>query len=84
MLQSKNVTHPSTGNVGIGDQMILWDGSKHDRLEGRAPRLCLMGATDDATAKLLPGADFPEQASTVGYLRVLRHILREKGIPHRF
>jgi hypothetical protein len=63
-------------------QMILWDGSEHDWLEGRGPRLCLMGAIDDATGELLPGAHFTEQESTVGYLRVLRDILREKGIPH--
>ncbi|MGC4093332.1 MAG: hypothetical protein QM756_36660 [Polyangiaceae bacterium] len=63
-------------------QMILWDGSEHDWLEGRGPRLCLMGAVDDATGELLPGAHFTEQESTVGYLRVLRDILREKGIPH--
>ncbi len=62
-------------------QMILWDGSEHDWLEGRGPRLCLMGAIDDATGELLPGAHFTEQESTVGYLRVLRDILREKGIP---
>src|SRR5688572_20706259 len=63
-------------------QMILWDGSDHDWLEGRGPRLCLMGAIDDATGEFLPGAHFTEQESTVGYLRVLRDILREKGIPH--
>ena len=62
-------------------QMILWDGSEHAWLEGRGPRLCLMGAIDDATGELLPGAHFTEQESTVGYLRVLRDILREKGIP---
>jgi transposase len=63
-------------------QMILWDGSEHEWLEGRGPRLCLMGAIDDATGELLPGAHFTEQESTVGYLRVLRDILGEKGIPH--
>ena len=64
------------------EQMILWDGSEHDWLEGRGPRLCLMGAIDDATGEFLPGAHFTEQKSTLGYLRVLRDILREKGIPH--
>ncbi|MFZ5893524.1 MAG: hypothetical protein ACOY0T_20855 [Myxococcota bacterium] len=62
--------------------MILWYGSEHDWLEGRGPRLCLMGAIDDATGEFLPGAHFTEQESTVGYLRVLRDILREKCIPH--
>src|SRR5438874_9344480 len=62
-------------------QMILWDGSRHDWLEGRGPRLCLMGAIDDATGELLPGAHFVEQEGTLGYLRVLREILKVKGIP---
>jgi hypothetical protein len=41
-----------------------------------------MGAIDDATGEVLPGAHFTEQESTAGYLRVLRDILRERGIPH--
>jgi hypothetical protein len=40
------------------------------------------GALDDATGEFLPGAHFTEQESTVGHLRVLRDLLREKGIPH--
>jgi len=61
--------------------MILWDGSRHDWLEGRGPRPCLIGAIDDATGQLLPGAHFVDQECTVGYLRVLRDIVRTKGIP---
>jgi hypothetical protein len=62
-------------------QMILWDGSRHDWLEGRGPRLCLMAAIDDATGELLPGGHFVEQECTVGYLRVLRELVKTKGIP---
>lgn len=62
-------------------QMILWDGSHHDWLEGRGPRLCLMAAIDDATGELLPGAHFAEQEGSAGYLRVLRDILAVKGVP---
>jgi hypothetical protein len=62
-------------------QMILWDGSRHDWLEGRGPFLCLMAAIDDATGELMPGAHFVEQEGTVGYLRVLRAIISTKGIP---
>jgi hypothetical protein len=61
--------------------MILWDGSRHDWLEGRGPRLCLMAAIDDATGELLPGAHFVEQECTVGYLRVLRDLVAAKGVP---
>lgn len=62
-------------------QMILWDGSRHPWLEERGPRLCLVAAIDDATGELLPGGHFVEQECTVGYLRVLREIVKTKGIP---
>ena len=61
--------------------MILWDGSRHDWLEGRGPMLCLMGAVDDATGELLPGAHFVEQECAAGYLTVLKAIAAEKGLP---
>lgn len=61
--------------------MILWDGSRHDWLEGRGPMMCLMGAIDDATGELLPGAHFLEQESAAAYLRVLMAIAQEKGLP---
>lgn len=61
--------------------MILWDGSRHEWLEQRGPMLCLMGAIDDATGELLPGAHFVEQECAAGYLRVLKAIVQEKGLP---
>lgn len=61
--------------------MLLWDGSRHDWLEGRGPMLCLMGAIDDATSEFLPGAHFVEQECAEGYLRVMLTIAREKGLP---
>jgi transposase len=61
--------------------MVLWDGSRHDWLEGRGPFLCLMGTIDDATNELLPGAHFVEQECSAGYLRNLLEIGREKGLP---
>jgi len=33
--------------------MLPVDGSPHDWLEGRGPRLCLIGAIDDATGKVV-------------------------------
>jgi len=62
-------------------QMILWDGSRHEWLEGRGPMLCLMGAIDDATGELLKGARFVEQECAAGYLHVLREIALSKGLP---
>jgi len=61
--------------------MLLWDGSRHDWLEGRGPWLCLLGAIDDATGDLLPGAHFLEQECTAGYLRVLHAIVATHGRP---
>jgi transposase-like protein len=62
-------------------QMILWDGSRHRWLEDRGPPLCLMAAIDDATGELLPGGHFVEQECTLGYLRVLREVVAQKGVP---
>jgi len=61
--------------------MMLWDGSRHDWLEGRGPMLCLVGAIDDADGELLPGAHFVEQECAAGYLQVLKAIATEKGVP---
>lgn len=61
--------------------MLLWDGSKHEWLEGRGPALCLVGAIDDATGQFLPGAHFVENECAIAYLRVLRAICKTLGIP---
>jgi transposase len=61
--------------------MVLWDGSRHEWLEGRGAMMCLMGAIDDATGELLPGAHFLAHESAAAYLRVLLAIAREKGLP---
>jgi hypothetical protein len=37
----------------LREMMLQVDGSPHDGLEGRGPRLCLIGAIDDATGKVL-------------------------------
>jgi hypothetical protein len=61
--------------------MILWDGSPHDWLEARGPRLCLVGAVDDATGELLAGAHFVAEECTAGYLRALKTMAQQKGLP---
>ena len=63
-------------------EMIQWDGSTHDWLEGRGPKLCLMGAVDDATGELLPGAQFYMQECGEGYLRILFALAETRGLPH--
>jgi hypothetical protein len=60
--------------------MLQVDGSPHDWLEGRGPRLCLVGAIDDATNHV-PYAVFRRQEDIQGYFIVLRRIVETKGIP---
>jgi hypothetical protein len=61
--------------------MVLWDGSRHDWLEERGPRLCLMATLDDATGEMLEGAHFVTQECSAGYLRLLLEMARTKGLP---
>src|SRR5207247_8280674 len=51
--------------------MLLWDGSRHDWLEGRGPWLWLIAAVDDAAGELLPGGHVVAQECAVAYVRVL-------------
>ena len=61
--------------------LVLWDGSPHAWLETRGPRCCLVGAMDDATGHLLPGALFVPAEDAGSYLRVLRTVVGTCGIP---
>ncbi|MGH7411798.1 MAG: ISNCY family transposase [Candidatus Methylomirabilis sp.] len=60
--------------------LLQVDGSPHDWLEGRGPALTLVGAIDDATAKV-PGACFVEQETTGAYLQLFLHVFTKKGLP---
>jgi transposase len=60
--------------------LLQVDGSRHDWLEDRGPRLTLTGAIDDATGRMT-GATFREQEDTAGYLLVLRDTVGRYGIP---
>ncbi len=60
--------------------LLQWDGSHHDWLEGRGPRLVLQGAIDDATSKV-PAAIFRAQEDAQGYFIVLRQLVCTHGIP---
>jgi hypothetical protein len=61
--------------------MLLWDGSRHAWLEDRGPMLTLVGAIEDASSELLPGAHFVEQECAAAYLRLLERIATECGLP---
>jgi hypothetical protein len=47
---------------------------------GARPRLCLIGAVDDATGKVLK-AFFTQAESSWGYLRLFSEIFKGHGLP---
>jgi transposase len=61
--------------------MLQADGSPHDWLEGRGPRLCLVGVIDDAD-KRVPAARFQEAETTAAYFQVFEEAFREHGLCH--
>ncbi len=69
---------PRKAQAGL---LILWDGSPHAWLEARGPTCALVGAMDDATGELLPGATFVPEEDTVSYLRLLQTLVSRCGIP---
>lgn len=60
--------------------LLQIDASPHDWLEGRGPRLCLLGAIDDATNRVCY-ARFHLSENQMGYLQMLRGIAVEHGLP---
>ena len=60
--------------------MLQLDGSPHDWLEGRGPRMCLIGAIDDATSKVV-GAVFRSHEDSQGYFLLMRRVVSKYGIP---
>jgi transposase len=61
--------------------MLLTDASRHDWLEGRGPRLTLIGFQDDATSRALTARFQPEAENATGYFRCLHTLLTTHGIP---
>jgi len=59
--------------------MLQVDGSPHDWLQGRGPRLCLIGAIDDATSKVM-GAFFVQAESSWGYFKLFSEIFKAHGV----
>jgi transposase len=65
-----------------GDLLQL-DGSPHDWLEGRGPRLTALGMQDDASGKILAAQFFSAETSE-GYFRLLQSLLLRFGVPTAF
>ena len=59
--------------------MVQMDGSDHDWLQGRGPRLTLVGGIDDATNRVW--AVFRVHEDLAGYFDLFDTIVRENGIP---
>jgi transposase len=72
--RSRRERYPKEG------MLLQIDGSPHDWLEGRGPRMSLIGAIDDATGKV-PYALFREQEDSQGYFALLGEIVSRYGIP---
>ena len=72
--RSRRERYPKEG------MLLQVDGSNHDWLEGRGPRLSLVGAIDDATGEV-PYALFRDEEDAQGYILLLRQIVAEHGIP---
>jgi transposase len=60
--------------------LLQMDGSSHDWLEGRGPRMALHGAIDDATGKIV-GALFRPTEDQVGYLSLMQSVAETYGLP---
>jgi transposase len=60
--------------------LLQMDGSPHDWLESRGPRMCLQAAVDDASGEV-HGAVFRAQEDAAGYLMVLKRVTKQYGVP---
>jgi transposase len=77
----RGIKHRSRRERRASEGMMLQvDGSPHDWLEGRGPRLCLIGAIDDATSKVM-GAFFAPAESSWGYFHLFCEIFKQHGVP---
>lgn len=63
-------------------ELVQWDTSEHNWLEGRGPKLYLIAMIDDATSRML--ARFVEHDSTEENMRLLQTYLERHGRPLSF
>jgi transposase len=64
-------------------QIVQLDGSPHDWLQGRGPKLTALGFQDDATGEILAAGFFTGE-TTEGYFHLLRRLLADYGVPLAF
>lgn len=78
-VEEVHVWRPRRSSCG---ELVQWDTSQHDWLEGRGPRLYLVAMIDDATSRA--HARFVAEDSTQENLRVLGGYLERWGRPREF
>ena len=76
------IVSAACGSAQLGE-LVQLDGSPHDWLQERGPRLTALGMQDDATGKILAAQFFPSETA-LGYLCLLRQLLRRHGVPLAF
>lgn len=72
--RSRRERYPQEG------MLLQVDASDHDWLQGRGPRIELLGLVDDATSKV-PVARFHETEDARGYFLLMRELCRRIGVP---
>lgn len=82
--RQKPVQRRSRRDRSVKEGMLLQiDGSPHDWLCGRGPRITLIGAIDDATSQIMGGVFRPTE-DQAGYLILMRSIAGSRGLPESF
>lgn len=72
--RSRRERYPKEG------MLLQIDGSPHDWLEGRGPRMTLLGGIDDATGTM-PFALFRMAEDSAGYFLLMEGVVAKKGRP---
>jgi len=80
--QKVEKVHPWRQRRSCRGELVQWDTSEHDWLEGRGDKLYLIAMIDDATSELT--ARFALHDSTQENMRLLRDYLEKNGRPVGF
>jgi hypothetical protein len=78
--RKKQVRRKRRERSSAAGMMLQIDGSLHDWLEGRGPKMALVGAVDDANGQIVNGVFRPTE-DLAGYLLMLRGIAKTRGLP---
>ena len=78
-VEKVHVWRPRRSRLG---ELVQWDTSEHDWLEGRGPRLYLISMVDDATSRMT--ARFVEHDSTAENMRLVKSYVETHGRPLSF